>query len=202
MLPNGPYFSLPCSLPFNFAHVYITQNGTRTDAKGQISSSYTIDKTRTRVGHGKHDYQTARTAMLTWQHFHFDWAFTNAPKVKRGEAVVIAAQSLMLWTLNPLRITTIEDDVLPSGREEGRRVKRRTAFAHTTLQGHQISGEERFSVDWMRDDDSVWYEVLTVSRPATPIAALARPVLRFYQRKFVKESTAVMQQLIRKARHD
>lgn len=31
---------------------------------------------------------------------------------------------------------------------------RRYAFAHTTLAGHQISGEERFAVAWNQDDDS------------------------------------------------
>lgn len=31
---------------------------------------------------------------------------------------------------------------------------RRYAFAHTTLAGHQISGEERFAVAWNHDDDS------------------------------------------------
>jgi hypothetical protein len=31
---------------------------------------------------------------------------------------------------------------------------RRYAYAHTTLRGHQISGEERFSVAWNTDDDT------------------------------------------------
>jgi uncharacterized protein (UPF0548 family) len=32
----------------------------------------------------------------------------------------------------------------------------RLAFAHATLKGHQISGEERFAVEWHPHDDSVW----------------------------------------------
>jgi hypothetical protein len=31
---------------------------------------------------------------------------------------------------------------------------RRYAFAHTTLEGHQIGGEERFAVAWNQEDDS------------------------------------------------
>ena len=29
-------------------------------------------------------------------------------------------------------------------------------FAHSTLQGHALAGEERFAVEWHEDDDSVW----------------------------------------------
>lgn len=42
----------------------------------------------------------------------------------------------------------------------------------------------------------MWYEILTVSKPATPIAMLAQPLLRFYQRQFVKQSQAAMQQQV------
>lgn len=33
---------------------------------------------------------------------------------------------------------------------------RRMAVAHSTLQGHALAGEERFSVEWHKQDDSVW----------------------------------------------
>lgn len=29
-------------------------------------------------------------------------------------------------------------------------------FGQTTLEGHSLAGEERFSVQWSDDDDSVW----------------------------------------------
>lgn len=41
-------------------------------------------------------------------------------------------------------------------------------------------------------DDSVWYEIYTLSRPATPLAALFRPLLRHYQARFAAQSMAAM----------
>jgi hypothetical protein len=29
-------------------------------------------------------------------------------------------------------------------------------YAHSTLQGHALAGEERFAVEWHKEDDSVW----------------------------------------------
>ena len=34
----------------------------------------------------------------------------------------------------------------------------RFVFATSTTQGHQLLGEERFSVEWHKADDSVWWE--------------------------------------------
>lgn len=31
------------------------------------------------------------------------------------------------------------------------------SIAGGTLKGHLIAGEERFAVEWNKDDDSVWY---------------------------------------------
>ncbi|KAI7844502.1 hypothetical protein COHA_001861 [Chlorella ohadii] len=70
---------------------------------------------------------------------------------------------------------------------------RRYAFAHTTLAGHQISGEERFAVAWNHEDDSVWYEIYTLSRPGSWITAATHPLLRAFQRKFAADSMAAMQ---------
>ena len=29
-------------------------------------------------------------------------------------------------------------------------------YAHSTLHGHALAGEERFAVEWHKEDDSVW----------------------------------------------
>ena len=42
------------------------------------------------------------------------------------------------------------------------RAGRRYDFGQTTRVGHGLAGEERFSVQWRRDDDSVWCSPLTV----------------------------------------
>ena len=103
---------------------------------------------------------------------------------------------------------------------------RRFSFASATLRGHQLAGEERFSVEWHKDDDSVWYapassaartaqrsvnavfmkrpesrrvrryEIYTVSRPATPLAWLTYPIVRLHQQKFARCSMRAVRQAL------
>lgn len=148
-----------------------------------------MNHTRVKVGAGRRAYQRAQDLLRQWRHFDLGWAFVNRPEVKPGAGVVVTARSLGLWTQNPLKISFVEEG---RRRLAAQRPGRRFAFGHTTLSGHQIAGEERFSVEWDRSDDSVWYEIYTLSRPATPLAALAAPLLRHYQRRFAAESAAAM----------
>jgi hypothetical protein len=61
------------------------------------------------VGHGKADYQRARSLLQTWQHFDLGWAFVNAPRVCEGAAVIVTAFTLFCWSMNPLRIISVEE---------------------------------------------------------------------------------------------
>lgn len=194
----------PSRLQFNFAPVGITGEdpSISNECSRLRNEGYAIDRTRVQVGSGRNTYRQACDAILNWRHFNLDWAYTNAPAIKRNAGVVVCARSLFLWSLNPLRITDVQPDGRPSSasqRQARKHVRRRCAFAHTTLDGHQISGEERFTVEWRKDDDTVWYEVCTVSRPASLLSTLARPLLRFYQREFVAQSIETMKNAIKKS---
>jgi len=69
---------------------------------------------------------------------------------------------------------------------------RRFGFAYGTLADHVESGEERFSVEWRRQDGSVWYDLLAFSRPRHPLAKLGTPVGRALQRRFARDSLQAM----------
>jgi len=166
---------------------------------------WSIDRTRAQVGTGRDAYNKAVAALLSWRHFDFDWAYTNAPAIKSNASVVVIAQSLLLWSMNPLRITAVEKHInrkvmnkssSKAGQQQKQQKCRQTAFAHTTVAGHQISGEERFTVEWNKENDSVWYEVYTISKPATLIATVAQPLLRLYQRLFVVQSIQAMKRQV------
>jgi uncharacterized protein (UPF0548 family) len=73
----------------------------------------------------------------------------------------------------------------------------RFGFAYGTLAEHAESGEERFTVEWNRYDDSVWYDILAFSRPRQMLARLGHPVSRLLQRKFAKDSKLAMLQSVR-----
>jgi uncharacterized protein (UPF0548 family) len=73
----------------------------------------------------------------------------------------------------------------------------RFGFAYGTLAEHAESGEERFTVQWNRHDDSVWYDILAFSRPRQMLARLGYPLSRSLQRKFAKDSKLAMLQSVR-----
>jgi uncharacterized protein (UPF0548 family) len=58
--------------------------------------------------------------------------------------------------------------------------------------GHAESGEERFTVEWKRDEDKVWYDILAFSRPRQLLARLCYPLSRLLQKRFAERSKAAM----------
>ena len=75
-----------------------------------------------------------------------------------------------LWSLNACRIVYVTDEEGADGRRFG--------FAYGTLADHMEAGEERFMVEWRREDGSVWYDLLAFSIPRHPLARLAAPLSR------------------------
>nr|CAB3497323.1 unnamed protein product [Digitaria exilis] len=61
------------------------------------------------------------------------------------------------------------------------------ALGSGTLQGHLLAGEERFSVE-VDEEDRVWYEVVSLSKPAHLLATLCYPYVQLRQRHFAKQS--------------
>ncbi|KAL6781856.1 hypothetical protein ACKKBF_B09705 [Auxenochlorella protothecoides x Auxenochlorella symbiontica] len=167
-------------LEYNFPHVGSTA---LIESGAPAIPGYKSARHRVKMGQGRKVFNRGVKMLEAWDHFRLGWAFTNAPPPVVGAIVLVAARSLGLWSCNPLRISRAS------------RSPRRLEFASTTLQGHQICGEEAFSVSWYpQTGGDVWFEIRSVSRPATPLAWLAQPVLRHYQAKFVRESLARMAQ--------
>jgi uncharacterized protein (UPF0548 family) len=77
--------------------------------------------------------------------------------------------------------------------DEKQNGKAQFGFAYGTLPDHVERGEERFTVEWRKDeDDSVWYEIYAFSRPKHPLARIGCPIARMLQKRFVRDSLAVM----------
>jgi hypothetical protein len=81
-------------------------------------------------------------------------------------------------------------------RGEGRGNIHRFGFAYGTLADHPERGEERFVVEWHEWDDSVWYDLCAVSRPAHWLARLGYPYTRWEQARFRRLSAAAMQNAV------
>ena len=146
-------------------------------------AGYVVDHTRMRLGAGEKVFAAAKAALEGWQQFRLGWleASPADTPIKEGQGVAILARSLGLWWLNACRIVAVVDVDGPV---------KRFGFAYGTLPDHAGSGEERFLVEWDREDDSVWYDILAFSRPRHFLARLGYPWVRRVQKRFGRESAA------------
>jgi uncharacterized protein (UPF0548 family) len=119
---------------------------------------YNVDHNRVQLGSGEVTWQRATKAIRSWQMFSMPWVslyWSSAP-VMVGTDVAVSVQHLGFFSLNSCRIVYVID-------EEGR--VKRFGFAYGTLAEHAERGEERFTIEWNREDDTVWYDILAFSRP-------------------------------------
>jgi uncharacterized protein (UPF0548 family) len=155
-------------------------------------SGYVVDHTRVKLGEGERVYTQAKQALERWGQFRLGWAEAWSPEtpIQAGEVVAIMSRQFGLWWLSACRIVTVIDEREPVTR---------FGFAYGTLPDHAGTGEERFLIEWDRASGEVWYDILAFSRPQWLVARLGYLYMRWLQKKFGRESAAVMVQAARQA---
>jgi len=146
---------------------------------------YTLDHNRVQLGLGHEVYEHAVQALRHWRHFDLGWVKIVPPGsgIEVGTTVALQARTFGFWSLSACRIVYLISD-------EGS--IKRFGFAYGTLADHVERGEERFTIEWHREDNSVWYDILAFSRPAHPLVRIAFTLARMLQKRFIKESLAAM----------
>jgi uncharacterized protein (UPF0548 family) len=99
-----------------------------------------------------------------------------------GTVVSVLGPHFGLWSLNACRIVYVIE-------EKEALLLKRYGFAFGTLPTHVERGEERFTVEWDRADDSVFHEVFAL---AHPLAIVGPPFVRLVQRRFAAASLRAM----------
>ncbi|MCH8060125.1 MAG: DUF1990 domain-containing protein [Proteobacteria bacterium] len=160
--------------------------------RGQLPQGYQIDHHRVQLGVTRETFERARQALFNWQMFRLNWLEPCWPRqpVKEGVLVGTLARIFGLWTVNVCRVVYVVEE---SGDVE------KFGFAYGTLPGHVECGEERFTVEWHRDDDSVWYDILAFSKPGHILTRLGYPMARRLQKRFAVDS---MQAMVRAVQRD
>ena len=146
---------------------------------------YTVDYNRVQLGFGKESFERAVNAVRTWQQFDLGWVEatpTDTP-IELNATIGVLAHHLGFWSLNFSRIVYLIN-------EQGTIDK--FGFAYGTLANHVERGEERFTIEWHREDDSVWYDILAFSKPNQLLIRLGRPFARRLQKRFAKDSLQAM----------
>jgi uncharacterized protein (UPF0548 family) len=162
------------SLPFSYPEVGASRDG--------APPGYPVNYYRGRLGAGLETYMRAVEAIRGWKMYETGWTklcWPEAP-IKEGTVVGILGRHFGLWSLNACRIAYVIEEEGP--------LLQRYGFAFGTLPAHVERGEERFTVEWHRADDSVFYEVFSFARPAHPLAKAGSPFVRLIQRRFASAS--------------
>jgi uncharacterized protein (UPF0548 family) len=138
-------------------------------------ASYNLDHNRALLGQGKPVYDAACQALSQWRMFPAPWTETWPAGARQdvGTPVLMIARVFGLWWVNACRIVYHVD---------GHHASRRYGFAYGTLPGHVEQGEERFMVEWDRDDN-VSYDLRAFSRPNYWLVRLGYPIARRLQRR-------------------
>ena len=148
-------------------------------------AGYVVDRTRIKVGEGESVFRSAIAALRRWEQFNVGWvqAWPSDTPIQKGEVVAVMGRAIGVWWLNACRVVYVVDEAGPISK---------FGFAYGTLPGHVESGEERFLIEWDREDDSVWYNILAFSRPRHFLARLGYRWVRRTQKRFGRESAAAM----------
>lgn len=156
---------------------------------GRPPAGYRTDHNRIHLGSGAHTFAAACAALRHWKMFDLGWLElipADAP-IEINVTVCVRVRHFGFWSLNGCRIVYVVD--------EDQTVKR-FGFAYGTLSDHAERGEERFTVEWNRQDDSVCYDILAYSQPRHPLAQLAYPLARMMQKRFARDSLQAMQRAV------
>lgn len=147
----------------------------------QLPASYNLDHNRVLLGKGEPAWNRAVSAIKRWEMFHISWIRLYWPTspIQIGTDVAVEVRHYGFRSLNACRIVYVVDE---------RGDVTRYGFAYGTLTEHAESGEERFTVEWDKIKDEVWYDILAFSRPHKILATIAYPLSRLLQRKFASAS--------------
>ena len=160
-----------------------------------VPAGYNVDHNRIELGRGERVWQRAVAAVRAWQMFNIPWIRLYWPDtpIQVGAVVAVSVGHFGFFSLNACRIVYVVDvDSAATNAPVSR-----FGFAYGTLAEHAESGEERFTVEWDRESDRVWYDILAFSRPRHTLAKLAYPLSRSLQKAFADSSKAAMSASVR-----
>jgi len=146
---------------------------------------YTVDHNRIELGTGQKVFERAVAALQNWKQFDLGWVHMvpGDTPIEVGAIVGILTRHFGFWSLNVCRVVYLIDEDGPT---------KKFGFAYGTLSSHVERGEERFTIEWQRDDNSVWYDILAFSRPNKLFVKLGLPLARMLQKRFARDSLSAM----------
>ncbi|KAF2306318.1 hypothetical protein GH714_016419 [Hevea brasiliensis] len=143
---------------------------------------FLLNHARVLVGSGLETFDKGKLALQTWRHFGLTWAFVD-PKtpIQTGVKFCVCLKQFLPWVMMPLQVVYVKES------KKSKKAMASFSFGSGTLQGHLLAGEERFSIE-MDENNQVWYEVLSFSKPAHFLSFVGYPYVQFRQKIFAQQS--------------
>jgi uncharacterized protein (UPF0548 family) len=172
-----PFLAAQAKLPFSYSEVGSTAE--------KLPTGYVVDQTHVKLGKGEAVFHAARAVIERWGEFRLGWVEAWPPEtpIQTGEVVAVMGRAMGFWWLNACRIVYVVEESGPITK---------FGFAYGTLPGHVESGEERFLIEWNRDDNTVSYDIVAFSRPNHFLTKLGYPAVRRAQKQFGRDSAAAV----------
>ena len=147
-------------------------------------SGFTVDHRRALLGRGEATWRRARQGLEAWRPYDADWLmlYPERPALAAGSVVAVCARAQGLWFINCTRLIEVFDELDTDGAIH------RFGFLYGTLPAHAECGEERFTVEWHRASDEVWFDIFAFSRPRHVLARIAPPLARRAQGRFARDA--------------
>ncbi|KAL6589511.1 hypothetical protein ACP70R_050334 [Stipagrostis hirtigluma subsp. patula] len=162
-----------------------TTEAADTSDKALVERGFFVNRSRLLIGSGASTFNHAKCALLSWRHLALGWANVEPDTpVKVGTRFCICNREVIPWIMLPLQMAYVTDG---NGNSAGHTKGGMFAFGSGTLQGHLLAGEERFSVQ-LDEEDRVWYEVFSFSKPAHILSTLCYPYVQLRQKHFAQQS--------------
>ncbi|KAL5706345.1 hypothetical protein ACHQM5_024528 [Ranunculus cassubicifolius] len=143
-----------------------------------------LNHMRILVGSGSDAYENGKSALQQWRHFGLNWTFVDPKtRVEAGTKFCVCVKEILPWMMMPLQVAYVSE----AGKDKSNNLKASFGFGSGTLQGHLLSGEERFSIE-LDENNQVWYEILSFSKPAHLLSFLGYPYVQLRQKQFAHQS--------------
>ena len=174
------FLSSQIDQPFSYKEIGMTRE------TKLIYPDYVTDHSRIHLGEGSAVFDRAVKGLRDWQHFKLSWL-----SICSGE-IAIEPRSIvgLLIPLGPFSLLYACRIVYVINNEDNGIQK--YGFAYGTLPQHAECGEERFTLEWNKLDNTVWYDILSFSHPNNFLIKIANPIARLVQKKFAHDSKLAM----------
>ncbi|WP_406457729.1 DUF1990 domain-containing protein [Streptomyces sp. NBC_00876] len=152
---------------------------------GPLPDGYHHLHHRTRIGHGRADFEAAGAAITEFRMHRVSGAGVEASarRAEAGGAVRVSLGAGLFRFTAPCRVIWAE-----YGPE-------RIGFAYGTLPRHPECGEECFVAE-LADDGTVSFTVMAFSRPARWYARLAGPLVPVAQRWYARRLGSALRRIV------